>query len=183
MNHSGDQLVDPKLLFLKTHMQEGLHIADFGCGRTGHMVFPAAPIIGDSGMIYAVDILKDVLQNIDKRAKHLAFTNVYTVWSDVENVGKTAIPEKSLDIIFMVNILSQSSNRHAILLEAERLLKPKGRILVVDWKTEGLPFSPCKETCVDMENIAKWGRMTGFAVQEIFDVGTYHDGIILYRND
>ena len=57
-------MVDPQLLFEKAQLQPGMHIADLGCGRLGHIVFPALKFVGETGLIYAVDILKDVLEDI-----------------------------------------------------------------------------------------------------------------------
>ena len=39
--HTGTHLIDPYALLLKGGITEGMHIADLGCGRTGHVVFPA----------------------------------------------------------------------------------------------------------------------------------------------
>lgn len=181
--HSGNQLIDPHMLFEKAQLQEGMHVADFGCGRTGHMVFPAAMVVGERGLVFAIDILKDVLENVHKRAKMEALHQVQTVWSNLEYLGKTAIPEGSLDIVFIVNVLSQSDNRHGMLEEAKRLLKDKGRIVVADWNKEGLSFSPDHKRFVDFTNVTEWARLHGFGIQEQFAVGPYHHGVILYRHN
>ena len=182
MYHSGNELLDPYLLFEKGQLQPGMHMADFGCGRTGHVIFPAASVLGEQGVVYAVDILKDVLANVEKRAKIEGLVNIHPIWSNVEMVGKTAIPEGSLDIVFIVNVLSHSDNRHGILEEARRLLKNKGRMVIADWTHEGLTIAPAGERLVDFQNIIKWGRMHGFALQDEFPVGKYHYGVVLYRN-
>ena len=118
--HSGNQLIDPYLLFEKAHLREGMFAADFGCGRTGHIVFPAATIVGERGIIYAVDILKDTLAAIAKRAELENMHNVHTVWSNVEQYGATTIPEQSLDLIFLVNILFHAADPAHMLSEAKR---------------------------------------------------------------
>ena len=51
MYHSGNQMVDPYILFEKAHIQSGMHVADFGCGQTGHMVFPCAKQLGSKGIM------------------------------------------------------------------------------------------------------------------------------------
>lgn len=181
--HAGNQLVDPKLIFQRAQLQPGMHVADFGCGRTGHIVFPASLQVTSNGVVYAVDILKDVLNNIQKRADLEALVNIHTIWSNLEYVGKTAIPAGSLDVVFIVNTMSQSDNRHGMLEEAKRLLKDKGRIVVVDWTKKGLSFSPADERFVDFSDIKGWARNNLFGVQEEFGVGPYHHGLVLYRNN
>ena len=180
--HSGNELLDPHLIFEKIHLQPGMHVADLGCGRTGHMIFPAANIIGEKGVIYAVDIMKDVLQNILKRARLDGFHNVHTVWSNIELLGKTAIPEKTLDIAMLVNTLFHSKVHSDMLDEAARLLKEKARMLVVDWVDAGLPFGPSHDELVNFESIKKWAFSHGFVLQEEFEAGKYHKGLVLFKS-
>ena len=182
MYHSGNQLINPQLLFEKAQLHKNMHIADFGCGRTGHIVFPAAKIIGGYGMIYAVDIMKDILENIIKRARMHSMGNIHTVWSDLEAVGKTAIPEKSLDVIFIINSLFHMKNKTNVLNEANRLLKNKSRLIIVDWTENNLTIGPKGDQLVNFSLIKTWAQNNNFTVQEEFPVGKYHLGIVLYKN-
>lgn len=183
MYHSGNQLIDPQLLFRKTQLRKNMYIADFGCGRTGHIIFPAVKIIGEHGLIYAVDIMKDILENINKRARLHNIGNIHTVWSDLETVGKTAIPEKSLDIIFMINTLFHMQNKINVLNEANRLLKSKSRFIIVDWIANNLAIGPKGDKLVDFSQIKSWAQNNNFTVQEEFPVSAYHIGIVLYKNE
>ena len=181
MYSTGNQLIDPHLLFEKARLHAGMHIADLGCGRVGHVVFPGAMIVGELGLVYAVDILKDVLENIRKRAAMENLLNVQTIWADLERAGKTSIPAKNLDAAFLINVLFQSKNKLAMLDEAFRLLKDKARLVVVDWARDSLPFAPPKEKLIDFDEIKKWARGKGLVVQEEFSAGPYHKGIIFFK--
>ena len=182
MYHSGDQLINPQLLFAKAQLRKNMYIADFGCGRTGHIIFPAAKLIGEHGLIYAVDIMKDILENINKRARMHNMGNIHTVWSDLEMVGKTAIPEKSLDIVFIINSLFHMKNKTNVLNEASRLLKSKSRLIIVDWIANNLNIGPKGDELVDFSQIKSWAQNNNFTVQEEFPVSAYHVGIVLYKN-
>lgn len=181
--HSGNQLIDPHLIFEKAHLQKGMHVADLGCGKTGHLVFPGSLVIGESGVMYAVDIMKEVLEIVDKRARVENLLNVHTVWSNIERLGGTAIPSGTLDIVFIINSLWHSKKNEDVLNEAARLLRQKGRIVVVDWKHRGLCFAPKEEDLVNFEAIKEWARIHAFAVQEDFESGKYHRGIVLFRHN
>lgn len=174
---------DTELLFAKAQMQPGMHVADLGCGRLGHVVFPAARFVGESGLVYAVDVLKDCIENIKREAAYFAMHNVETVWSDLEKFGKTSIPNKNLDVGFIINVLWHSSNPIAILEEARRLLKDKARLVVVDWVNTRLGIGLKEDNLVDFEKIKSWARINGFAIQEDFAMGDYHKGVVLYRHD
>ena len=76
--HSGNQLIDPHVLFEKIGLAPRMHIADFGSGRTGNFVFPAAKIVGEKGGIYAVDIVKESLQGLAKPAELNPTHNIHT---------------------------------------------------------------------------------------------------------
>jgi ubiquinone/menaquinone biosynthesis C-methylase UbiE len=57
MAHSGTVLIDPYKIFEKISLSVGQRVADLGCGRTGHFVFPAVKTVGDTGIVYAVDVV------------------------------------------------------------------------------------------------------------------------------
>ncbi len=183
MYHSGNQMIDSYLLLAKAQVQSGMCVADLGCGRTGHIVFPASLKVGERGIVYAVDVMKDVLENIHKRAAAQNQLAVQTVWSDLECPGRTAIPAHSLDAAFIINVLNQSDNRQAILEEARRLLKDKARLIVVDWSKKGLVFAPPDEDYVDFEAVKKWSQKHGFVLQEEFSMGNFHYGLVLFKHD
>lgn len=182
MYHSGNELVDPNLLFEKAQLHAGMHVADFGCGRTGHIVFPAAMRLGERGILYAVDILKDVLETIQQRAKSDNLLNVHTVWANIERPDNIAIPEASLDAVFFVNILFHVSQQEKVLEGVGRLLKEKARCIIVDWARKGLPFGPEDDHFIDFEKLKTWARSHGFAIQEEFPMGPFHKGLILYKH-
>lgn len=183
MHRENNLLIDPELLFQKARMQNGMHVADFGTDRGGHLVFPASVIIGESGIVYAVDILKSILENIRKRADLESIINIHPIWSDLEK-GKTAIPEKSLDIVFIVNTLAFSPNPQLILAEAKRLIRSKARIVVVDWKQKmNDVIGPKENHFVDFDEIKRWASGVGLSVQEEFAAGKYHHGIVLFQHE
>lgn len=181
--NSENLLIDPQLLFQKAHLHPGMYVADFGTERTGHLVFPAAVAVGKNGLVYAVDVLKSVLESISKRAELESLLNIHTIWSDLEQ-GKTAIPKKSLDVIFLVNTLSFSHNPSLILQEAQRLLREKSRLVIVDWKKKvNAAFGPHDDNVLDFSLIKQWALQEGFQIQEEFSVGKFHHGIVFYHID
>ncbi len=181
--HSGNQMIDPYIIFEKCHLRPGMHVADLGCGRTGHIVSPCASVVGDKGVVYAVDILKDVLESVKKRAMMDKLFNIHTVWTNLEHVGAAAIPAGSLDVAFLINTLVQSDNRHCVLEEAKRLLKNKARLVIVDWTKKGLKFGPDNNRFVDFADIKKWAGAHGMVVQEEFKAGKFHKGLVLFKQD
>ncbi len=180
--HTGNQLIDPYLIFGKVHLQQAMHVADFGAGRTGHIVFPAAKLIGEKGVVYAVDILKDVLESIKKRAQIEGFVNIHEVWADIERSNAVRIPGGTLDTVFMINVLYHFKDYVPTLEEAARLLKEKGRVAVVDWVKPLGNIGPKNNTMVDFSKLIEEARGIGFALQDDFELGPYHRCIIFYQH-
>jgi len=126
-----NDFLSPSEILKQLKLKPTMVAADFGSG-SGGWVFPLAKIL-EEGRVYAVDILKDVLANIQSRTRSEGYFNVQTLWSDIERYGKTPIPEKSLNACFMVNVMFQLKDRPSALKESMRLLTDGGIIVVVDW--------------------------------------------------
>jgi len=178
MMTGGNALLDAKLILGRSGIKEGMKVADLGCGASGHFVFPSARIVGKKGIVYAVDIMKTILQTIEKRAKLENMQNVRTVWSDLEIFGATKIEAGSLDTAYLINTLYQSKKRMEIIREAARLLKKSGKLIVVEWKSTASPFGPSVEDRVDKELLKTGSAKLGFSIEEEFEAGEYHYGVI-----
>src|SRR3989338_11597175 len=98
----GNELLDPEEIFKHIELKGGQRVADLGCGGAGHFVLPAAQKVGSLGTVYAVDILKSVLQTVASKARLEGVANVKTVWSNLELPGATKIPKESLDAAFLI---------------------------------------------------------------------------------
>ena len=176
--HSGVALIDPHPIFEKINLSSGMRVADFGCGRTGHFVFPASRVVGESGIVYAIDIIKDILVSIESRIKSEGFFNVHTVWGDIERVGKVVIPEKSLDACFFVNVLHLLKEKQNSLKEAMRLLKNNGFLVLIDWKKRIGPLGPSDADMVNKEEVINMLKELGLDFNGELDNNEYHYTII-----
>jgi ubiquinone/menaquinone biosynthesis C-methylase UbiE len=176
-----EKLLNIELLLYKAGVAENKHVADLGCGLSGHFVFPAAKIVGKEGMIYAVDILKEPLENIKKMARLENLANIKTVWSDLETYRGTKIEPGSIDSALLINTLHQSKHHAHILREAARLLKKRGVLLVAEWKKRALPIGPKIESRVDSDSLIKLAQKAGFHYDEDFKAGEFHYGLIFHK--
>ncbi|KKR48921.1 MAG: Methylase involved in ubiquinone/menaquinone biosynthesis [Candidatus Magasanikbacteria bacterium GW2011_GWC2_40_17] len=177
----GSKLIDPNFVLQKLGLKEKMIVADLGCGAVGHFVFPAVKMVGKEGRVYAVDIQRSVLENIEKRAELEHFENIVGVWSDLERLGAAKIQSEAVDAAFLINTLFQNKDRVAILKEARRLLKIGGRLMVVDWMLTDAPFGPPVEGRVDPFWVEKTADDLGLALKERFSAGKYHYGLIFEK--
>jgi len=178
----GNALIDPQVIVDKLKVEERMKIADLGCGSSGHFVFPLARTVGKYGTVYAVDILKHNLVNVDKIAKQDGLQWIKTVWSNLEIFGATKIETSSLDNALLINILYQSDKRVEIVREAIRLLKKGGKLLITDWNKTATPFGPSPAERVSKTNLISVCQRLNMELVEEFDAGMYHFGTIFLKN-
>lgn len=181
MFKSGVALLDSSKVFDKIGLSEGMRVADFGCGRTGHFVFPASGIVGNKGVVYALDVLKDVLESVKSRAKAEGVENVQTIWTDIEIVGATPIPENSLDVVFFANVMFALKSRNEAIMETNRLLKKDGYFVVVDWSKKLGPLGPTPEQMVNIDDLTNLAIKYNFKLVGNMPIGDYHFCVIFKK--
>ncbi len=122
-------LLNPKKVLEEVDVEKEAVVADFGCG-SGGWVIPLAK--KEKGVrIYALDVLKEALSALRGNAEIERVYNIKTVHCDVER--GTELQPESLDLVIMSNLLFQVDDRDAVIEEGRRVLRIKGKLLVVDW--------------------------------------------------
>lgn len=174
----GNQLLDAKQILNHAAIQPGMRIADLGCGGAGHFVIPAARMVGDSGIVFAADILKSVLQKIEGLARTDGLTNIKTIWTNLEIFQATKIQDNSLDRALLINILFQTDKHPEVIKESVRMIAPGGKLIVIDWKTLDVPFAPQAKMTVNPQVIKDAAQQNGMKLSEEFEAGPYHFGLV-----
>ncbi len=179
---SGTELINPFKVLESAKIQQGFQVADLGCGALGHFVFPAAQLVGGNGAVYAVDLDKDVVRAIERKAKHAQIWNVHAVWSDIEVVGAARIQDASLDLVIVANNFYLAQHREGVVREALRLLKPWGSLLVIEWTPEPSPLGPPPERRMSTTAIrTEVMRVPGWEYDGEFSAGDHHDAIVFRK--
>lgn len=158
-----------------------MKVGDLGCGAHGFFTLQSARAVGNKGIVYAVDVLKSALESIDSKTHLEGLANIKTVWSNLEILGATKIPEESLDRALLINVLFQVQKHQEVIKEAARLLKPEGKLLVVDWKPQAAPFSVPAEKRVPEEKVKSFTQNAGLNLEKEFEAGPYHYGLVFIK--
>ena len=177
---TGRAVIDPFRVLEAAGIRSEMKVADLGVGAVGHLLFPAAQLVGPKGTVYAVDILKSVLQANQGRVKLSGADNVEFVWGDIERLNGTKLPDNSMDMALLVNILSVTK-REQVLQEARRILSTGGILVVVDWKPAGTRLGPPAEKRLAKEDAIALAKQAGFVVQKEIEPGPYHYGLIFTK--
>lgn len=112
----------------------GERVADLGAGG-GYYTFRLARAVGESGVVYAVDVDAGLLRRIVRQAEREGLANVRTVRSSPDEPG---LPEP-VELMFASQTYHHIPDRVAYFRRAERDLQPGGRIAIVEGKRQGLP--------------------------------------------
>lgn len=121
-----------KNILAEVGIKPGSNILDYGCG-TGSYTIPAAQLAGESGKVYALDIHPLAVQKVQKVAAKKRLTNIETILSDCD----TALPDDSIDVALLYDILHNLSEPNKVLEELHRVLKPGGILSVNDHHLTG----------------------------------------------
>lgn len=171
---------DPQHNIKQFGLHEGMTIADLGAG-TGAYTIASAREVGGEGRVYAVEVQKDLLQNIKNAASDAGLSNVEVVWGDIERNGKTKIKDRTVDAVIIANVLFQVEDMDGTLLEVKRILKPEGRVLIVDWKDSFGGMGPQAGEILSYEEARKSFEENGFSFLKNIDAGDHHYGFIVKK--
>ena len=111
----------PERTLREMGIQKGQTVLDYGCG-IGSFSIPAAKMVGNDGIVYALDIHPLAIKAVEKKIKKKRITNVKTILSARE----TGLPDESVDVVLLYDVLQMVSDREKLLEELHRVLKPDG---------------------------------------------------------
>ncbi|MDB5264746.1 MAG: type 11 methyltransferase [Parcubacteria group bacterium] len=168
---------NPQSNVLQLGLKEGMKVGDLGAG-SGHYAVAAAAMVGDEGRVYAVDIQEDILKHIRDLAQQRGFKNIETVWGNFETAGGTKLKDHALDVVILSNTLFQLDHQQEAIAEIKRILKPGGRLLVIDWAGAYGGMGPLPHRVVP-EHVAEELFITGgFHKVKDFRAGPHHYSIV-----
>jgi ubiquinone/menaquinone biosynthesis C-methylase UbiE len=169
-----------KILSEILQVKKGDMVGDLGAGG-GLFLMQIARLVGDQGQVYAVDVVKNILSELESKARLSGLNNIKTIWSNLEVVGAAKIKNDSLDSAILVNVLFQSQKHYEILAEATRLLKNGGKLLIIDWENNNLSFGPPKDRLIDLNQVIGLASELNLELAQQFKAGPYHFGLIFTK--
>ena len=111
-------------------VKRGEQILDVGCG-VGFLSYEIALQTGDSGRVSGIDQNSEMIRHANKRCESLRNTE----FSEA-NADNLPFPEESFDAVSCTQVLLYVNDVAQVLSGIRRVLKPAGRIIIVetDWR-------------------------------------------------
>lgn len=142
-------------------LKQGDTVADLGAGG-GYFSIKMAKVVGEKGMVYAVDIDTESTEYIKNYAKENGLNNVKVILATPHN---SKLPQNSLDLIFIRNTYHHFENRVTYFQKLAKTLKPGGRIAIIDYLPEKNNYS---WHSTEVSIMIKEMKQAGFIVQKQF---------------
>jgi len=180
--------IKPEEIIKNFEVRSGMTAADFGSG-SGHYVLAIAkkmnnsglPAGGQAGVVYAIDIQKNLLEKIKSEAAKQHLSNVEIIWADIEGKEGTKLANGTLDFAIASNILFQINDKEALAREIKRTLKSGGRAAVIDWSASFGGAGPIQKAVVPKKEAERIFIQEGFLEEREFPAGDNHYGIIFKK--
>lgn len=164
--------LDAPRILRSFRVRRGLRVADIGAG-TGFFAIPAAALVGPQGHVDAVDLAPEMLEDLRSKLDRDRIGNVTASRSTEDRLP---LPDASVDLALLACVLHELDGP-GTLLECRRILRPHGRLAVVDWKKVDMEFGPPREHRLNEAEAGDVLQAAGFAVDRTFEAGPYHYGI------
>lgn len=161
-------------------LDQGMRVADIGAG-SGMYALSASSMVGDNGVVYAIDVQKDLLTKLKSEARRLHRNNIEVVWADAEKLGGTKLPDDSVDVVILSNILFQTPDKRSILEESKRIVRSGGKILVVDWSDSFGGLGPKPADVLQKEEARALLSAVGLSLVKEYDAGDHHYGLLFVK--
>jgi ubiquinone/menaquinone biosynthesis C-methylase UbiE len=120
-------------------LREGEVVADIGVG-SGYVARKMAKRVGETGIVYGVDIQQEMLDLLMKRMAMFRITNVKPVLGEITD---PKLPPASCDTMILVDVYHEFDHPFEMIENMVKALKPGGRIVFVEFRAED-PNVPIK---------------------------------------
>jgi ubiquinone/menaquinone biosynthesis C-methylase UbiE len=147
----------PARLVRALGLRSGQTVAEIGAG-SGYLARRLARAVGPRGRVYAVDAEPRMLPVLIERLRRARIANVTPV------LGRDAdplLPERSCDVVLVVNTYHHFPGGPRYLRRLRRLLRPGGRLVNVDFHRRETPVGPPLERRVSREAFLRDARRAG----------------------
>jgi ubiquinone/menaquinone biosynthesis C-methylase UbiE len=170
---SSFDLIRPDLLFPALQLQEDTVLLDVACGA-GNYSLAAAEFIGRQGAILALDLWPEGIEQLQQAAARQGFTQIKAMVADVSS--KLPVAEDQVDICLLATVLHDLKAVEAhesTLSEIARVLRPQGRLAVIEFKKIEGPPGPPLRIRLSPEEVERLVLPHGFRKIRQLDLGDY----------
>jgi ubiquinone/menaquinone biosynthesis C-methylase UbiE len=167
----------PKEVVRALEIGRGMSVADVGAG-TGYFTRYLTAAVGEGGTVFAVDTEPSLVVHLRERAEVEHAPNVVPILASPDN---PRLPAGTVDLVLMVDTLHHIDDRVSYLRRLQRVLKPGGRVAIVDFKKEGdVPVGPPPEHRLARSQVVEEFQSAGYRLVAAPEVLPYQY-VLIFR--
>lgn len=134
-------------------LEPGQRVADLGAGG-GYFTFRLADAVGESGLVYAVDVDPEMVEHLALRAGREGYAHVRSVLASSDD---PQLPDGEIDLVFMANTYHHLQERSAYFRKLQGDLAPAARVAILDYDAPGFLRSHYSERQEILDEMAEAG--------------------------
>jgi len=177
---SSFELIDSDILADALPVKPASVVLDLACGMGAYSLF-LSEMVGENGRVYAVDLWKEGLLVLEDRIDAKSIKNIMPLLADATK--DIEIDEYSVDLCLIATVLhdfEEAGQAVAVLKQVKTLLKPNGRLAVIEFKKIDDPPGPPKFLRLSEDDVETLVSRYGFKKVKTADLGDYNH-LTLYR--
>lgn len=162
---------DRDSVFRALGLNNGDTVLDAGCGP-GDYTLHASRLVGESGVVYALDKNEDLIKEIWTKADSMGLGNVRPLVADVTE--KLPVNDCTINVCLLSTVLhipDVALRVKGLGAEIRRVLKPGGRLAIIECHKGDTPFGPPKHMRMSPEEVRGLMGQWGFDVVSQSDFG------------
>jgi ubiquinone/menaquinone biosynthesis C-methylase UbiE len=148
--------------------------ADLGCG-SGYFTVPLARRVRK---VFGIDVQREMLDFLEDKIRKLKIRNVEPLLSKPDEIP---LDDESVHLLMTVNSLHEFGDRDKMIREIMRVLKKRGRLLIVDFKKEETGFGPPVSIRISKEKAVGLFIAKGFALLKAKEL-PYHYLLVFVKD-
>ena len=173
-------LIETHRLFQEIRLTREKVFLDLGCGP-GSYSMTAAQYLPEQGKVFAIDLWEEGLHRLKKALAIRGISNVFPVLTDIGQ--SIPLKQDKVDVCLMANVLHGlilSKKDKGALQEIARVLKPRGKLAVIEFKkVPGTPGPPM-DIRIGASQLSDMIEPYGFRNAKVVEIGPYNY-LALYR--
>lgn len=164
---SSESFIDARDIISRLDLRGDEVFMDAGCGD-GHVAMEAYDMMNDEAMIYALDAYGPSIEDLENDLKEKGITNVIPIQSDITE--EIALEDNMVDVCLIINVFHgfvAGENTDEAILELKRIIKPGGKIAVMDYKKMDTGYGPPVKFKRDPDEIEKMFLKHGLKIVKL----------------
>ena len=134
---------EPAYVFDALGIVPGERVLDLGCGA-GEYTLTAARLVGASGHVTALDHWPPIVTAMENAARAAGLPQICALQADI-TCPPLPVQDNDMDLCLLFTVLhifTLDRHKGSLYREMARVLKPGGRLAVLECKKEEMPFGP-----------------------------------------